>query len=191
MLFPFNTDTFRSIRELMIRLILATDMKSHFEKFSRYKLRRASTDFNYLTNLDDLKLVLELCIKIGDLSASACSWDIHLEWCYRVTEEFYRQGEEELQRSLPLSSLCDRSKHHAEFTKAQIGFINFVTLPLFELVVSLRQENEQLTQLITEIEQNQENWKNLDAELVTIPKHIVQCGSRHLHPNVSPLFCPL
>lgn len=47
-------DTFRIVRSHIIELILATDMKSHFENISRFRIRRAAEDFDSQQNADDL-----------------------------------------------------------------------------------------------------------------------------------------
>eukprot|EP00741_Cyanophora_paradoxa_P014724 tig00020816_g14202.t1 len=54
----------------------------------------------------------------------------HVEWCARVNEEFYRQGDEERGIGLPVSQFCDRTSGSAAATSA--GFASFIAVPLFQ-----------------------------------------------------------
>ncbi len=54
---------------------------------------------------------------------------MHLRWVHALEEEFFRQGDEERARSMPISPLCDRTKDGV--TKSQVGFFDFVSVPLF------------------------------------------------------------
>jgi len=46
-----------------------------------------------------------------------------------VSEEFCQQGDEEKKLGLPVSPLCDRETLNV--AKSQVGFFNFLVLPLF------------------------------------------------------------
>eukprot|EP01053_Blabericola_migrator_P000171 Blabericola_migrator_1__170@NODE_1044_length_5617_cov_59_730991_g269_i1_p2_GENE_NODE_1044_length_5617_cov_59_730991_g269_i1NODE_1044_length_5617_cov_59_730991_g269_i1_p2_ORF_typecomplete_len393_score55_02PDEase_I/PF00233_19/8_9e42HemS/PF05171_12/0_2_NODE_1044_length_5617_cov_59_730991_g269_i11001278 len=179
-LFPFTTEVFREIRELIIKLILATDMKAHFQQLSRFKVRRSDPSFSPYNNKEDLKILLEMCIKVGDLASSACTWIVHRDWCFRVVEEFYRQGGEEKELGLPISPLCDRLKHATEFAKSQVGFIEFVTLPLFAELRAFDQEEEKIHQLTVTMTSNKAHWEALSndssPEGIAVPLHILDYG---------------
>eukprot|EP01054_Gregarina_sp_Poly1_P000821 Gregarina_sp_Poly_1__820@NODE_1197_length_4807_cov_58_931435_g822_i0_p1_GENE_NODE_1197_length_4807_cov_58_931435_g822_i0NODE_1197_length_4807_cov_58_931435_g822_i0_p1_ORF_typecomplete_len769_score93_80PDEase_I/PF00233_19/6_5e71NAD4L/PF06235_11/0_15YopE/PF03545_13/0_17MKLP1_Arf_bdg/PF16540_5/33MKLP1_Arf_bdg/PF16540_5/22_NODE_1197_length_4807_cov_58_931435_g822_i018544160 len=180
-LFPFTVEVFREVRELIIKLILATDMKNHFQQLSRFKVRRSDPSFCPYTNSDDLKLLLEICIKVGDLSASACSWIVHKDWCFRVVEEFYQQGAEEQELGLPISPLCDRLKHAQEFAKSQAGFIEFVTAPLFSELRAFDEDEKQIHQLTFVLAANKAKWDALavdpSLECLQVPVHIQEYGN--------------
>eukprot|EP01056_Protomagalhaensia_sp_Gyna25_P005550 Protomagalhaensia_sp_Gyna_25__5549@NODE_755_length_2687_cov_148_141239_g593_i0_p1_GENE_NODE_755_length_2687_cov_148_141239_g593_i0NODE_755_length_2687_cov_148_141239_g593_i0_p1_ORF_typecomplete_len328_score50_88PDEase_I/PF00233_19/1_8e25_NODE_755_length_2687_cov_148_141239_g593_i033986 len=122
-----------------------------------------------------------MCIKAGDLASSACSWIVHQDWCFRVVEEFYRQGEEEKALGLPISPLCDRTKHRTEYPKSQMGFIEFVSLPLFaEMRAFDHQEEGQMQELIVSMTANKAQWEALSAESDSgtwhMPVHISEYG---------------
>ena len=57
-----------------------------------------------------------------------CSWVRALE------EEFFRQGDQELARGLPISPLFDRAKQGV--SKSQVGFYDFIALPLVHALAS-------------------------------------------------------
>jgi hypothetical protein len=55
---------------------------------------------------------------------------LHIKWSVRVQEEFFEQGDDERQRGLPISPWMDRTAPN--LPKSQIGFLNFLCVPLFE-----------------------------------------------------------
>ncbi|SOV17448.1 3',5'-cyclic nucleotide phosphodiesterase, putative [Plasmodium gaboni] len=127
----FSEKDFRMMRSYIIELILSTDMKHHFEIISKFRIRRENEDFDYIKNSDDLLILTKMIIKSADISHGSVSWSEHYSWCQRVLSEFYTQGDEELKNKMPLSPLCDRTKHN-EVCKSQITFLKFVVMPLFE-----------------------------------------------------------
>lgn len=50
--------------------------------------------------------------------------------CGRVMEEFFRQGDKEKELGLPVGGLHDRDT--TNIPKSQMGFIDFIVLPLWE-----------------------------------------------------------
>jgi len=70
-------------------------------------------------------------MKLGDVSHSFFDWDQHFEFSMRVTREFYLQGDLEFNKELPISPLCD-STTHLDLAKSQIGFLEFVAMPLID-----------------------------------------------------------
>ncbi|CAI7723381.1 3',5'-cyclic nucleotide phosphodiesterase, putative [Plasmodium vivax] len=127
----FSEKDFRLIRSYIIELILSTDMKYHFEIISKFRIRRENEDFDYVKNNDDLLVLIKMIIKSADISHGSVKWNEHYKWCQRVLCEFYSQGDEELKNKMPLSPLCDRTKHN-EVCQSQITFLKFVVMPLFE-----------------------------------------------------------
>ncbi|GAB68878.1 3',5'-cyclic-nucleotide phosphodiesterase [Plasmodium cynomolgi strain B] len=127
----FSEKDFRLIRSYIIELILSTDMKYHFEIISKFRIRRENGDFDYVKNNDDLLVLIKMIIKSADISHGSVKWNEHYKWCQRVLCEFYSQGDEELKNKMPLSPLCDRTKHN-EVCQSQITFLKFVVMPLFE-----------------------------------------------------------
>ena len=52
------------------------------------------------------------------------------KWTLRLMEEFFAEGDREGQLGLEVGALNDREK--VIIPKAQVGFINFIALPLWE-----------------------------------------------------------
>ncbi|KAF8822488.1 3'5'-cyclic nucleotide phosphodiesterase domain-containing protein [Cardiosporidium cionae] len=119
----------RLARSRVIELILATDMSAHFDKLSLFRVRRISNQLNY-TSKDDLWLTLQMVIKTGDLAHCVTEWNEHSQWCTRLVEEFFEQGDEERSKGIVISPLCDRQKL-SEVAQSQVKFLSYVVSPLF------------------------------------------------------------
>ena len=55
-----------------------------------------------------LSFILHAC----DISHPVKDWNIHLEFCEYLFEEFFKQGDKERELGLPISPLCDRNTLH-------------------------------------------------------------------------------
>ena len=74
-------------------------------------------------------MVMKMALKCADIGHSAKRLPLHEKWTARITEEFYRQGDEERKQSLPISPFMDRRK--ANLSQSQTGFIDYVCQPLY------------------------------------------------------------
>ncbi|KAJ9508536.1 hypothetical protein QJQ45_012079 [Haematococcus lacustris] len=77
----------------------------------------------------DKLLSLQMALKCADMGHLAASESVHLAWVSRLEGEFFAQGDAERAQGLPISPLCDRTKQGV--TKSQVGFFEFVALPMF------------------------------------------------------------
>ena len=87
-----------------------------------------STSITALDNEARL-MVMKMALKCADIGHSAKRLQLHEKWTARITEEFYRQGDEERKQSLPISPFMDRRK--ANLSQSQTGFIDYVCQPLY------------------------------------------------------------
>ena len=87
-----------------------------------------STSVTQLDNEPRL-MVMKMALKCADIGHSAKRLQLHEKWTARITEEFYRQGDEERKQSLPISPFMDRRK--ANLSQSQTGFIDYVCQPLY------------------------------------------------------------
>ncbi len=55
-------------------------------------------------------VLLQMILKVSDVSHPARPWDIHLKWSTLVTEEFCRQGDREAETNMQISPLCNRNE---------------------------------------------------------------------------------
>lgn len=70
-----------------------------------------------------------------DIGHAAKPFDLELKWADLVTMEFHNQGDTEKKLGLQVSFLCDRTT--SNLPASQVGFINGIVLPTFQIVVSL------------------------------------------------------
>ncbi|KAL0985555.1 hypothetical protein UPYG_G00158550 [Umbra pygmaea] len=128
----FDADTFKQIRQGIITLILATDMARHGEILDSFKIKVDSFDFTDEEHVTCLKMVL---IKCCDISNEVRPMEVAEPWVDCLLEEYFMQSDREKVEGLPVAPFMDREK----VTKptAQIGFIKFVLIPMFEAVMKL------------------------------------------------------
>ena len=97
----------KHVRELIVSMVLATDMAQHFDWLNKFKNKVQTGTFNY-ENKADKKLVMNIAIKCADINnptkpASQCQ-----KWTDMIMDEFYKQGDEEKKRNLPVSMFMNR-----------------------------------------------------------------------------------
>lgn len=78
---------FRELRSLVIDMVLATDMSSHFQQIKTMKSLLTNPNEFSVDKSKALSLVLHCC----DISHPAKDWNIHRRWTELLLEEFFRQ----------------------------------------------------------------------------------------------------
>lgn len=76
--------------------------------------------------------ILSYLVHSSDVSNPAKELGVYTIWTKLVMQEFFNQGDLEKAENLPVSYLCDRAT--TDPAKAQVGFINFIVLPLFKTI---------------------------------------------------------
>ncbi|EFJ46426.1 3'5'-cyclic nucleotide phosphodiesterase, partial [Volvox carteri f. nagariensis] len=150
----------------VVELVLATDMKQHFAILNQFNTRhlvpcmgRHSKNISTLTNCVSLPYFCrtrrtQVMLKASDIGHLGASLDRHKRWLTGLEEEFFRQGDQERQRGLPVSPLFDRAKQGV--SKSQVGFYDFVALPLVRAVAEAFPGALPLLRCFSE---NYEYWK--------------------------------
>ncbi|KAM7413313.1 hypothetical protein PAMA_020617 [Pampus argenteus] len=125
-----DPEAFKQIRQAIITLILATDMARHGEILDSFKQKVDNFDFTNEEHVTCLKMVL---IKCCDISNEVRPTEVAEPWVDCLLEEYFMQSDREKSEGLPVAPFMDRDK----VTKptAQIGFIKFVLIPMFETVM--------------------------------------------------------
>ncbi|KAJ3297125.1 High affinity cAMP-specific and IBMX-insensitive 3',5'-cyclic phosphodiesterase 9A [Borealophlyctis nickersoniae] len=121
---------YKEVRKQIIQCILATDMAKHGEILAKFK-GYAEAGFNY----DDpaqRQLLLQIIVKCSDISNEVRPKHVSEPWVDSLLEEFFTQSDREKAEGLPTAPFMDRQK--VTKASAQVGFIGFVMIPLFELV---------------------------------------------------------
>ncbi|CAN0152515.1 unnamed protein product [Ascophyllum nodosum] len=151
-------DESRHFRQLLIKIILATDLAHGFEYVSRFTASTITKGGRRATIVPDMAredddddsstgaggasaakgsqskdplqaqiLLMQMVIKVADVSHPMKPWELHDKWTKLITEEFHRQGDREAKEGVPISPLCSREGHNQ--AKSQCDFINFVVRP--------------------------------------------------------------
>ncbi|XP_076459708.1 dual specificity calcium/calmodulin-dependent 3',5'-cyclic nucleotide phosphodiesterase 1A-like isoform X2 [Babylonia areolata] len=138
-----SKEEFREFRTLVIDMVLATDMSSHFQQIKNMKHLLSMPE-----NIEKSK-ALSLVLHCADISHPSKDWELHSRWTSLLLEEFFRQGDREQELGLPFSPLCDRK--NTLVAESQIGFIDFIVEPSFQvmgdmlekILVPLHQQQQQ------------------------------------------------
>lgn len=153
-----SKEVFREIREVMIEMVLATDMSMHSHFLSKWKSRIKGEELKF-SDRNDVILILQIAMKCSDISNVAKPWDLNNLWVDRVTEEFFSQGDRERELHMSVSPLCDRSQ--PALGKGQKAFIDFVVKPLFESFCELFPAASLTMETMME---NRRRWEELEAK---------------------------
>ncbi|XP_049584281.1 dual specificity calcium/calmodulin-dependent 3',5'-cyclic nucleotide phosphodiesterase 1A isoform X1 [Syngnathus scovelli] len=127
-----NKDDWRELRALVIEMVMSTDMSCHFQQIKTMRNTLAQSH-----SVDKVK-VLSLMLHAADISHPAKGWPLHYRWTHSLMEEFFRQGDKEVELGLPFSPLCDRKA--TMIAQSQIGFIDFIVEPTFGVLVDVTEK---------------------------------------------------
>lgn len=164
---------FKRFRKQFIEAILATDMTFHAKVNSLVKNRLITNSIKGGVNIDKLvpsndemlEAHLDLfnfLLHLADLSHNAKKFDVSLIWVNALCEEFWSQGDTERAMNLPISFNCDRAT--ADVPKGQIGFLGFIILPSYEILIDIFPN---LVFLKQNLEENIRKWKEISEKAVT------------------------
>lgn len=149
-----DEEQWNSCRKQILVCIIKTDMSFHFETLKKLDMfeevngifitefisKRAGgeADFpvpNCLSDPNNRLLLLETMLHAADLSNPLKPKAVYKKWVDRVTDEFFSQGDRELELGLPTSPMCDRES--TNIPKMQMGFIDFVITPFYTTIFKL------------------------------------------------------
>ncbi|XP_023568111.1 calcium/calmodulin-dependent 3',5'-cyclic nucleotide phosphodiesterase 1A isoform X3 [Octodon degus] len=125
-LINLSKDDWRDLRNLVIEMVLSTDMSGHFQQ-----IKNIRNSLQQPEGIDRAK-TMSLILHAADISHPAKSWRLHYRWTTALMEEFFLQGDKEAELGLPFSPLCDRKS--TMVAQSQIGFIDFIVEPTFSLL---------------------------------------------------------
>eukprot|EP01017_Pseudomicrothorax_dubius_P024788 TRINITY_DN2634_c0_g2_i1.p1 TRINITY_DN2634_c0_g2~~TRINITY_DN2634_c0_g2_i1.p1 ORF type:complete len:737 (+),score=210.26 TRINITY_DN2634_c0_g2_i1:157-2367(+) len=119
----------RYFRKVSTTVILDTFQGRHFALTSKFKNALAVGELDMKEEPNRL-LAMSMAVKCGDIAHGAKELGLHKRWFRRAVEEFWRQGDEERRRGLPVSPGCDREVK--TIARAQEAFIKAIVSPIFE-----------------------------------------------------------
>jgi hypothetical protein len=152
-----NSDDFKTVRKMMIELILATDASLHFGDLAKLKSRIASEDF--AADGDDKLNVLKMAVHLSDISNPAKSFKIALVWTGLLYDEFFKQGDKEVQEGRPPSFLMDRKT--TNIAGCSIGFMNMLVVPAYEELAKIIPN---ASVCLDNLNINRDKWEELKEE---------------------------
>ncbi|TPX62813.1 hypothetical protein PhCBS80983_g00006 [Powellomyces hirtus] len=148
---------YKECRKQIIACILATDMAKHGEIMGRFK-GFVEAGFNF-DDAAQRSVLLQMITKCADISNEVRPKHVSEPWVDNLLEEFFTQSDREKAEGLPFAPFMDREK--VTKSGAQVGFIGFVMIPLFELVGKVLPNMEE--HVIAPIRKALEYYKGLSA----------------------------
>ncbi|CAD5119509.1 DgyrCDS8111 [Dimorphilus gyrociliatus] len=178
-----SRDDYRTLRESIIDMVLATDMSKHFEHVSRFvsstKALQISppneqpapsfatetkifddTTLAALSSPDSKRIILRILIKCADISNPLRSRDLCVEWSKRISEEYFDQTEEEERKGLPLV-MPNFDRKTCNLGKCQTGFLDFIIKDMF----AAWNELIDISELMGNLEDNYAFWKSEEERI--------------------------
>lgn len=162
------------LRKRTIECVLSTDMAFHTKIISQITskidyysengngvpfIEFYSDEKNNSKKFDIQQEFMNFIVHSADISHPAKTWDIELKWSNLIFKEFFNQGDLEKSMRMPISFLCNRET--TNIPRSQVGFINNIIRPTFELVKSILPNMDTLMNLI---EDNLKRWNELDIQ---------------------------
>ena len=138
-------EQYRDARKLAVEVILHTDNVFHFAMVKDlqlfYQLNKETLDAGgdnrkaLFTTQDNKMLLAKAILHTADISNQSKPWHICNKWSMLVMQEFFAQGDQEKAAGITVQLMNDRNK--VNIPLSQVGFIEFVVAPLYNVQVSL------------------------------------------------------
>ncbi|XP_019734674.1 high affinity cAMP-specific and IBMX-insensitive 3',5'-cyclic phosphodiesterase 8B isoform X2 [Hippocampus comes] len=166
---------FRTLRQAIIDMVLATEMTRHFEHVNKFvnsinKPVVAIEDTNTCSMSSDCEgqanmknspenrlLIKRMLIKCADVANPCRPLELCIEWAGRISEEYFAQTDEEKRQGLPVvMPVFDRNT--CSVPKSQLSFIDYFITDMFDAWDAFAS----LTGLMEHLSENYKYWKTLD-----------------------------
>lgn len=125
---------FAGIRKKIVQAVLHTDMTSHFATVSKIKSNATGNPWDELEPEMQWEVLMYM-LHMADISNPAKGDPMFKLWTDRCLQEFFAQGDKEREMGLAISMMCDRNT--TKRPDSQIGFINFVVKPAYEVLAGV------------------------------------------------------
>uniref|UniRef100_A0A674MNU5 Phosphodiesterase n=1 Tax=Takifugu rubripes TaxID=31033 RepID=A0A674MNU5_TAKRU len=157
---------FRTLRQAVIDMVLATEMTRHFEHVNKFvnsinkpmaALEESSTNANIRNSPENRLLIKRMLIKCADVSNPCRPLELCIEWAGRISEEYFAQTDEEKRQGLPVvMPVFDRNT--CSIPKSQLSFIDYFISDMFDAWDAFAN----LPGLMEHLSENYNYWKGLD-----------------------------
>jgi hypothetical protein len=126
---------YKSVRSSIIAMILATDNAMHADMLRAFTTTRQEVGVEAMLQ-NEQQLCLNMLLHTADIGNSSKQWDIYTKWTERLFQEFWKQGDMELEK-FDKVSMAFFDRRNCNLAKCQVGFIQFFVLPLYEEVAKV------------------------------------------------------
>ncbi|CAD7976408.1 unnamed protein product [Amoebophrya sp. A25] len=126
---------YQQVRRMCIDMVLATDSSSHFAELSLFKTKINTSrngSFPDSKQYEDKQILMNILLHAADISNACRPGEVYVRHVQRTMEEFFRQGDIERDKNMPVSMFFDRET--TSTPKCQQAFIDVVVLPLFTVL---------------------------------------------------------
>ncbi|XP_056146450.1 high affinity cAMP-specific and IBMX-insensitive 3',5'-cyclic phosphodiesterase 8B [Lampris incognitus] len=166
---------FRTLRQAIIDMVLATEMTRHFEHVNKFvnsinkPLAAIEESSSHTENSDyegrasmrnspeNRLLIKRMLIKCADVANPCRPLELCIEWAGRISEEYFAQTDEEKRRELPVvMPVFDRNT--CSVPKSQMSFIDYFITGMFDAWDAFAC----LPILMEHLTENYTYWKSLD-----------------------------
>ncbi|XP_066501298.1 high affinity cAMP-specific and IBMX-insensitive 3',5'-cyclic phosphodiesterase 8B isoform X2 [Hoplias malabaricus] len=166
---------FRTLRQAIIDMVLATEMTRHFEHVNKFvnsinkplaAIEESSSnsdgsDYEGQANMrnspENRLLIKRMMIKCADVANPCRPLQLCIEWAGRISEEYFSQTDEEKRQGLPVvMPVFDRNT--CSIPKSQISFIDYFITDMFDAWDAFAS----LPGLMEHLAENYKYWKSLD-----------------------------
>ena len=175
----FANEDVAYFRRIVTECVLATDLAKTMSWLSSARVTFTSnvdgfTSSSALSAAEIKKkememkiLKMQLVVKCADVGHPSRPLALHLEWSSRIRDEFFAQGDKERSKGMTISPLCDRSVPASTFPQGQLGFINFVSRPVFSLLsaVCSNEHEDESKPWLDNLESNVKYWEEEAAKI--------------------------
>ncbi len=96
---------------------------------------RALLNFPQKDSPEDKQILMNILLHASDIGNACRPTATYLKWVSKIMEEFFRQGDLEREKNLPVSMFFDRN--NTSIPKCQMGYIDVLVLPLYSVLGQL------------------------------------------------------
>ncbi|XP_039954994.1 high affinity cAMP-specific and IBMX-insensitive 3',5'-cyclic phosphodiesterase 8 isoform X2 [Bactrocera tryoni] len=157
-----DTESYKSVRSVVIDMILATEMTRHFEHLAKFvSIFGSDEEPKDIVQSEEESSILirRMMIKVADVSNPSRQPSYCIEWARRIAEEYFTQTDEEKAKTLPIvMPMFDRNT--CSIPKSQIGFIEYIIQDMMHAWDSFID----MPQLVTYMQINYSQWKKFEEQ---------------------------
>lgn len=145
------------MRKIIIPTVLATDMAKH--NFVMERFHSCIRDYN-LDNAEHRQSFMDLVLHAADVGNPVLKFELATVWSLRIIQEFNEQVWKEEQKGIPVSEFMRIGSDINKIKRNQIGFIDMIIHPLWQL---LSNHVQGLEKYLQSIEDNRRSWEKIES----------------------------